>query len=123
MAQDLIVYDDDPAIVTFVERVAGEHEFNVHPATTSDDFWQIVDKIQDGALILDLELDQTTGIAILKDLAERRFAAPSLLISGYHNDILRGAERLATKDGLDVRGSMQKPFNIADLVERLEDLR
>lgn len=123
MGNALIIYDDNPDVVTFIERVAEDQNFNVHSATTSDDFWQAVETAQNGAIILDLELDQTTGIAILKELAARKFNAPILLISGYHSDILRSAVRLGAKDGLDVRGWLQKPFELTDLVHELQSLR
>lgn len=122
MASELLVFDDDPEIVDYISTVAREREFSVRPALKSDDFWQSFDQMTDGAIVLDLELGDATGISVLRELAERKCMAPILLISGYHSEILKSAARIGNKDGLDVRGSLQKPFRMGDLVDHLTGL-
>lgn len=123
MSSELLIYDDNPDIVSFISRVAEDSDFTVCGTSTDEEFWAAVDKMNGGAIILDLELLTGNGISVLKNLAERRCAAPILLISGYHEDVLMSAERLGTKDGLDMRGTLHKPFGVDVLTSQLENLR
>ena len=122
MARELLVYDDDPDVLNYIADVARGQDYTVHPVGKTDEFWTSFDQVQGCAIVLDMELEQTNGIAILHELAERNCNAPILLISGYHSEILKSAARLGTKDGLDVRGALQKPFHKTDLVDQLSNL-
>ncbi len=123
MASELLIYDDNPDIVDYIGRVAEANDFTVRGTSSDDDFWTAFEKLDGGAIVLDLELLTTNGISVLKDLAARRCAAPILLISGYHEDVLKSAERLGAKDGLDMRGFLHKPFGVEILSVQLENLR
>jgi len=122
MSHELLIYDDDPDVLTYITDVASRQEFDVHPVQKTNDFWQSFDGMAAGSIVLDMELDQTNGISILRELAERKCDAPILLISGYHSEILKSAARLGNRDGLDVRGVLQKPFRKDDLIEELSNL-
>lgn len=123
MSSGLLVFDDNPDVVEFIGRVAGDSDFDVFSASTPDAFWTAYGDMGAGSIVLDLELVETNGIAILKELAERNCNAPILLISGYHEEILRSAARLGGKDGLDMRGTLRKPFDVDDLSHQLQNLR
>lgn len=120
MISELLVYDDNAEIVEYLGRMAQDKNLKFFPATKNEDFWKAFDQLTNGAIVLDLELPESSGISVLKELAARACTAPIILITGYHEDILKSAERLGVKDGLDIRATLCKPFRPEDLFGPLE---
>lgn len=119
----LLVYDDDPNTVEMIARIAESRDFRGIRASTQDEFWAAYEAAVPGSIVLDLVLDGTSGVSVLRELAARDCRVPILLISGYHPEILSSALRVGGQYGLDVRGVLQKPFQMADLVDHLNHLR
>ena len=110
MISELLIYDDNVEIVEFLGQMAKDKNLKFFPAMKDEEFWKAFDQMTNGAIVLDLDLPESSGIAILEQLAARACTAPIVLISGYHEDILKSAERLGVKDGLDIRAALCKPF-------------
>ena len=118
----LLVIDDEPAICDFVRRVAETEGYEVMTAITHEQFKVAYDSFRPSAILFDLMMPQVDGVALLAHLAERRCTAQLMIMSGYHPELLNSSRRLGSNYALDVRGTLRKPFGVADLTKALEDL-
>ena len=55
------------------------------------------------------------GIEVLRYLAGRECGASIVIMSGHNSTMLGGAERLGAGLGLNICGSLRKPFRLKDL--------
>ncbi len=118
----LLVIDDELSICEFVQRVAEMEGFEVAVAITHEDFKVAYDAFRPSAIMLDLMMPHVDGIALLEKLAERNCTAPLMLMSGYHPELLNSSRRLGSNYALDVRGTLRKPFGVAELKDALHGL-
>jgi DNA-binding response OmpR family regulator len=118
----LLVIDDEPAICDFVRRVAETEGYEVMTAITHEQFKAAYDSFRPSAILFDLMMPQVDGVALLAHLAERRCTAQLMIMSGYHPELLNSSRRLGSNYALDVRGTLRKPFGVADLMKALQDL-
>jgi len=72
-----------------------------------------------GLLISDLSMPDMDGLVLMRHLAERNFAAPIVLLSGVHDEILGSAASLASAHGLKFLGVLTKPCTPQALTEVL----
>jgi len=77
-----------------------------------------------GLLISDLSMPDMDGLVLMRHLVERHFAAPVVLLSGVHDEILGSAASLAAAHGLNILGVLAKPCNptaLAEMLGRIND--
>lgn len=110
----VFIVDDDPSVrdaLTLLLRIDG---FSTRSFGDGASFLQAVEMTLPVCVILDLHLPGHSGLALLKDLADRRFSPPVIVMSGQ-SDIATAVA--AIKIGaLDF---LEKPFSarvMADLV-------
>ena len=115
----LLVIDDEQSICDFVRRVAESEGYDVATASTHDQFKTAYDSFRPQAILFDLMMPQVDGVALLGQLAERQCAARLVIMSGYHPELLNSGRRLGSNYALDMRGTLRKPFGIAELKDAL----
>jgi EAL domain-containing protein (putative c-di-GMP-specific phosphodiesterase class I) len=115
----LIVIDDEPAVGTYIGRVARRAGFDVIVTADPGDFKQRVRSWKPALIILDLGMPETDGIELLRFLADERVNARILIISGFDEKILDAAERLGSARGLNMAGVLRKPVLIEELTQVL----
>jgi DNA-binding response OmpR family regulator len=115
----LLVVDDEQSICEFVKRVAEMEGFEVAVAITHEDFKAAYDTLRPSAILLDLMMPHVDGVALLEKLAERNCTASLMIMSGYHPELLNSSRRLGSNYALDVRGTLCKPFGVAELKDAL----
>jgi DNA-binding response OmpR family regulator len=118
----LLVIDDEQSICDFVKRVAEVEGFEVTTVVTHDQFNAAYDSFNPTAILLDLVMPQVDGIALLEKLADRQCKAKLLIMTGYHPELLKSGARIGDGYDLDMRGTLHKPFGIADLQAALRRL-
>ena len=59
---------------------------------------------------------------LLGQLAERQCTAQLMVMSGYHPELLNSSQRLGSNYALDMRGTLRKPFGVAELTNALHEL-
>ena len=118
----LLVIDDEPSICDFVRRVAEGEGYDVMTAVTHEQFKAAYDSFRPSAILFDLMMPQVDGVALLAHLAERNCAAQLMVMSGYHPELLNSSRRLGSNYALDMRGTLRKPFGVAELTKALSDL-
>ncbi|HSV37849.1 MAG TPA: response regulator transcription factor [Nocardioidaceae bacterium] len=113
----VLVVDDEPAILTVLQRVL---EADGYEVLTADNGARAVDlavTAMPDLVILDLRLPDVDGIELTKIL-RRWLTAPILILSGF-NDEARKVQALDT--GAD--DYLQKPFGLAELRARVRALQ
>jgi DNA-binding NtrC family response regulator len=115
----LLVLDDEPSICEFVRRVGETAGFQVKTAVNHDEFSAIYDSCELSGIIFDLVMPNVDGIALMEILAKKQCKTPLLIMSGYHAELLKSGRRLADDYELDIRGTLSKPFGIAELLDAI----
>lgn len=111
----LIVVDDNEEMGAFVGDVAELAGFRVETLTAAQDLIKMTDDIHPDVIVLDIVMPDMDGIELIRELARRKVASKIIVMSGYNNDYLDNAERLAQCQGLDIVGSFTKPASLVDL--------
>ena len=72
-------------------------------------------------LVLDLALDRSDAIDVIRKLEVLKFPGAVMLLSGRDELTLRYIERIGTAHGLAMLPSLQKPFRAAEFKARLQE--
>jgi EAL domain-containing protein (putative c-di-GMP-specific phosphodiesterase class I)/CheY-like chemotaxis protein len=115
----LLIVDDEPALGAMIAAVAQKLGYRctlvgdtAHCLTAMDQAISLV--------LLDLLLPETDGIELLRVLGQRGYAGGVVLMSGVDKRVLATAAALAHALGLQVRGTLQKPFELQTLTAVLQ---
>jgi FixJ family two-component response regulator len=112
----VFIVDDDPSVrdaLTLLLRIDG---FSTRSFEDGPSFLQAIGIAAPVCVILDLHLPGCSGLAVLKELADRRFAPPIIVMSGQ-SDIATAVA--AIKNGaLDF---LEKPFSASAMADRVRE--
>lgn len=111
----LLVLDDEPAIGKLVARVAVSLGMDARAVESAGDFLHELDDWNPSVVVIDLLLPEKDGVELLRELAEKKASMAIILISGVSPRVLEAANRAAREKGLEVVGTLNKPFSVADM--------
>ena len=119
----LLVIDDEPALAEFIASAARECGYD--PALTADDreFRERFLASRPQLVALDLGMPGMDGVELLRFLADEKFGAPVLIISGFDRRVLDSAFRLGEALGLNMVGPLEKPVRLEELEDLLNALK
>lgn len=119
----LLVIDDEPALAEFIASAARECGYD--PALTADDreFRERFLASRPQLVALDLGMPGMDGVELLRFLADEKFGAPVLIISGFDRRVLDSAFRLGEALGLKMVGPLEKPVRLEELEDLLNELK
>ena len=107
----LLVVDDEADICDFVCYVAENIGFDTHSITNADEF-ESIDIRELSIIVLDLSMPGVDGIELIRSLAEKKYTASIILMSGMDSSVLHSARNIAEGRGLKVIKCLQKPVSI-----------
>ncbi|MGB3199951.1 MAG: EAL domain-containing response regulator [Nodosilinea sp.] len=107
----LLILDDDPAIGQLITEIAHASGVLAVSTTTASDFFQHLQTWRPTHLALDLVMPDIDGIEVLRRLGELTCQAQVIIISGIGSRVLEAAYRSAAEHGLNVAGTISKPFS------------
>ncbi|TNC98326.1 MAG: cyclic-di-GMP regulatory protein [Stygiobacter sp.] len=119
----LIVVDDERGFADFVAKVALTAGYRVDVADTAAAFRQMTEDTWPTVLVLDLQMPDTDGIELLREIAVRGCNSKVMLVSGMDGRVLNSAYRLGAELGLGMAGKVTKPVRAPELKRLLEDMR
>ena len=119
----LLVLDDDPEIGEMICAMAAGAGFETRATTDAAEFFRIEAEWHPTHVALDLIMPGIDGIVVVRQLARQRCTAAIVITSGAGPSVLEAAHRASIEHGLNVLGSMSKPFSSAELRALLRQVR
>lgn len=111
----LVVLDDDESITDFMATVARECGWEAETATEELAFRTLVRAKPPDAILLDLQLGETDGIAQLQFLHSVNYAGAIALMSGFDARVLASAQHIGESLGLRIAALIEKPARSAEI--------
>ena len=121
-ANRLLIVDDEPGIARVIEAVAQTLGFDVRAIHHSDQFEKALGQIDPTVILLDIAMPERDGVELIGVLAARSYVGKIVMISGSGPPYIQMSSTIAKARGLNVAGTLAKPFrkqDIADLLEKL----
>lgn len=119
----LVALDDESEIAEVVGALAKQAGFDAFPTTSPGPFHEAVRLHDPDVIVLDLQMPELDGIEVLRGLADQNVRAGVILVTGVDRRTLDAAEYYAASKGLNILGTMQKPFIPEELLETLTAVR
>ena len=111
----LVVLDDDDSITDFMATVARESGWEAETATEELAFRSLVCATPPDAILLDLQLGDTDGIAQLHFLHSVNYTGAIVLMSGFDARVLASAQHIGEALGLRIAALIEKPTGWAEI--------
>jgi CheY-like chemotaxis protein len=119
----IMVVDDDTVHRMVICRVAAKVGYEPVEAASYDDAERLLRAGQFACISLDLALGQRGGIDVMRLIAECAKRTPVIIISGGDAGCRADADALSRRLGLNSYESLPKPVNLADLKQRLAQIK
>ena len=112
----VLIVEDDPELSSIMQEALEDEGYEVRMVSEGARAYAETVAFQPDAILLDLMMPEVDGYDIGRQLRknDRTASIPIIIVSGYKR--LEDAEIL-----LKTRYSLQKPFDIVDLVTKVED--
>lgn len=113
----VLVVEDDPAVAQSLELLLNNYNYAVDIVTDGEEALQIVDAFEYHLVLLDLLLPGLDGIEVCRQLRQKGFRHPILLLTGQGETQQKS---LALNTGAD--DYVVKPFDNHELIARIQAL-
>lgn len=121
--EHLLILDDTVEIADLIGELSRQAGFITTVTMDVDAFNEALEREKPNIIVLDLQMPKSDGIEILRQLSADSITAGILLVSGMDKRTIDGAERFGRKAGLNMLGTLQKPFTPETLIEKLTSAR
>src|SRR5687768_11370448 len=82
----ILIVDDEPAILGIMKEQLEREGYAAMTARTEADALDIIDRTQLLVVLLDLNIDGTDGLEVLKKIKARRPSLPVIIVTGNHQE-------------------------------------
>jgi EAL domain-containing protein (putative c-di-GMP-specific phosphodiesterase class I) len=107
---DAFVIDDEEGICRFVTLALGNLGLKAESFHTAPHAVAALERGHPEIVFLDIALEGSDAIEVLRVLGEKRYAGVVQLMSGSNTDLLDDVRRVGARHGLIMRAPLQKPF-------------
>lgn len=107
----LLVLDDERNVAATICMMAGTAEFDAEYACDAGTFLEKVVSWKPTHVMIDLHLGDRNGIEVIHSLVETDCDAGLIIVSGLEGRILESSGMAATERGLNLLGTLAKPFS------------
>ena len=119
----LLSLDDDEQIGDIVKAVGERAGFDVIAVTSPSAFKEALQVARLDVIVLDLQMPEMDGVEMLRYLADRQTKAAIVLVTGMDERTIASAEQYGAGRGLDIAGTVQKPFTPEELLDVLSSTK
>jgi EAL domain-containing protein (putative c-di-GMP-specific phosphodiesterase class I) len=109
-AADAFVVDDEEGICRFVSIALDNLGLTAESFPTATRAIAALERGHPEIIFLDIALEGSDAIDVLRILGEKRFSGVVQLMSGSNTDLLDDVRRVGARHGLIMRAPLQKPF-------------
>ena len=117
----VLALDDEQDIVDTICAIGVRAGFRAVSSTSAARFRELIETERPDVIVLDLQMPGQDGVATLRYLADVKVAAKIFLVTGMDERTIASAEQYGLRRGLQVVGTLQKPFDPDELLIRLRD--
>lgn len=117
-----IVVDDEPSIREFVKTVAEQAGFAVEMAADGRELLAMLSDRSPSVIILDLNMSDTDGVQVMRELAARHLKSKIVIFSGSDVRVLETSSEIARQRGLTISAVLQKPVRKVELLNILRQI-
>jgi CheY-like chemotaxis protein len=121
MTDRVLILDDEPDFVAYVQRVAEDLGHDAHGTTRAAEFKRAFDRFHPSLIVLDMVVPEMDGFELSRWLAQQGYAGRLLLVTGYTPHYATGARAIAQAHGLDDVRTLKKPVRLNDLKSALSE--
>jgi DNA-binding NtrC family response regulator len=114
-----LVIDDQEAISRFIANALAGLEVDSETYGTAKPAIASLDQRRPDIIFLDIALEQSDAIDVIKGLSERHYTGIVQLISGGRPWLIDVVQRTGKRYGLNLRPPLQKPIGVAALQESI----
>ena len=119
----ILILDDTEDLAVLIGQLAEQAGFKATVTTDIEQFTQELERRVPGTIVLDLQMPEMDGIEVLARLSTDGITSGILLVSGMDRRTIESAEKFGRNNGLNMLGSVQKPFAPEGLVQTLTRIR
>ncbi|CAN5457341.1 response regulator [soil metagenome] len=112
----VVVVDDDPSVRDALLLLLRLDGFEAQAFADGESFFESLQSSMPSCVILDLQLPGCSGLAVMRRLADMRFAPPVFVISG-HSDIAMAVQAMK----LGAADFLEKPFSAGAMIDRVRE--
>ena len=109
-AADAFVIDDEVGICKFVSMALANLGLKAESYHTAAQAIAALERGHPAIVFLDIALEGSDAVDVLRLLGERRYSGVVQLMSGSNTDLLDDVRRIGARHGLVMRAPLQKPF-------------
>ncbi len=119
----LLVLDDSRDVAELIGELAESAGFAVTVTTDVQTFNTALERQPPSVIVLDLQMPDTDGVEVLRQLSASSCSARILLVTGMDRQTALSAERFGRQMGLQMVRTVQKPFAPEALIATLSATR
>lgn len=112
-----LVADDNPELLSLMKEMLEGDGYEVTIAKTGIEAIEFITTGRPDIILLDILMPQMNGIELLQKMRAARLNIPVLIITAY-NEVAELSQEFE-----NVKGVVLKPFNVSDLLNRVNELR
>lgn len=116
----ILYLDDEPRMESTLRRLVQRQGHRLEFCSSVKTCKTAVAANRPDLLLLDLGLGQESGLDVIEWLADERIPLPVAFLSGYGDDLLDTAQRIAKTRGVEIRGLVSKALLASDLMPLLD---
>jgi DNA-binding response OmpR family regulator len=113
--EKVLIIDDSEELRSLLEVILPFGGYEAYSVGSGAEGLDLVPKVQPDAILIDLELPDTTGLKVLEELNRLGFAIPTIMMTGYGSE---GSAARALR--LGVKDYLIKPFTTEEVLSSIE---
>lgn len=118
----LLIVDDEPGITSLIEATARQLGFEVMAINDTGQFEKALAAVKPTIIILDVAMPERDGVELIGHLAAGNYPGKVVVMSGSDPRYIQMSSTIAKVRGLDIAGTIAKPFRVQELKALLEGL-
>jgi CheY-like chemotaxis protein len=119
----LVALDDNESLTAVIRELGERAGFQVVVAVTAAPFKQALALHAPDVIMLDLKMPDMDGVEIMRFLARQNTRAGIVLVSGLDLRTIWSAQQYGRNLGLNIVGTLQKPFVPEHLLRLLQSAK
>jgi len=106
----LLIVDDEEDIREFAKRFFVKRGIEVHTACGGGDALKIIDELAPDLVLLDVRMEEMTGVEVLKELKEKNGEVKVIMVTGVEDQAI-----IDEANSYGILGFIHKPLVLEEL--------